>query len=198
MSKSNELNDEELDTRYEFRVWGEHRKAGKMLSRLASRETSEQIDDCYFLVDDLAWNAKVRDSTLKVKRLVSEEQGFECWTSDWHRDAEGTPSPFDELFEELRLDRPLRGKQFDLSKAVASLDDDSATRAIFVTKHRRRFRLGSIRAEVTDVEVEGVETPLRTLAIEGEHLAELVALRSDLGLGHEPSVPMHAAIDALN
>ncbi len=198
MAKSNELNDEELDTRYEFRVWGEYRKAGKRLSRLASRETSEQIDDCYFLTDDLAWNAKVRDSTLKVKRLVSEEQGFEVWTSDWHRDVEGTPSPFDDLFTDLRLDRPVRGKRFDLSKAVALLDDDSATRAVFVTKFRRRFRLGSIRAEVTDLEVEGADTQLRSLAIQGEDLDELVALRSALGLGDESSVPMHAAIDALN
>lgn len=197
MPKSSEIDSESLDARYEYRVWGEHRKAGKKLSRLASRETYERIDDCYFLVDDLAWNAKVRDSTLKVKFLVSEELGFERWSSDWHRDAESAPAPFDDLFEELRLDRPVLGKRFDLSKAVASLDD-SATRAVFVTKHRCRYRLGSIRGEVTDVDVQGVDGMLRTLAIEGDDLDGLVALRSDLGLGDEPSTPMHAAIDALN
>lgn len=198
MAKPSEIDSESLDARYEYRVWGEHRRAGKRLSRLATNETHEKIDDCYFLVDDLAWNAKVRDNALKVKVLVSEERGFERWTSDWHRDPEHAPAPFDDLFEELRLDRPIRGKRFDLPKAVASLDDDSATRAVFVTKHRRRYRLGSIRGEVTLVDVQGVDGMLRSLAIEGDDLGDLVELRSELGLGDEPSMPMHAAIGALS
>ncbi len=177
--------------KYEYRVWGKHRKARKMLSELADEETTETIEDCYFLVDDLHLNAKVRDDMLKVKQLVASEKGFEVWTSNWHKAAETAPEPFDELFEGLRLDR----KSFDLKKAVAKLDPDTAATAVFVTKTRRRFRIGSLRAEVTDVEIKESGEVLRTLAIEGEDLDELVALRKKLGIRKEDNVAFPAALD---
>ncbi len=181
--------------RYEYRVWGEHRKARKALSRLASEETRETIDDCYLIVDDPGWNAKVRDSTLKVKQLVAEHRGFEAWTSDRHRSSDTAPSPFDDLFDELRLDRPQRGKKYDLAKEIASLDSDTGVRPVFVTKRRRRYRIGDLRAEVTDVEILESGEVLPTLSIEGDDLDELVALRKQLGLRDEPNVAVHQAID---
>ena len=196
MSKQAELDGESNDARYEYRVWGKHRKARKILSSLANEEITEQISDCYFLVDDPGWNAKVRDSTLKVKKLVAEERGFERWTSNWHRAAETAPAPFDELFEDLRLDRPGRGKSFDLPKAVGRLDPDTAATAVFVTKQRTRYRVGSMRAEATDVTIADTGEVLHTLAIEGDDLDDLVGLRKKLGLKGSANVAMHVAIDA--
>ena len=69
--------------KYEYRVWGKHDKARNLLDARGTDKTVETIKDCCFLGDDLDWNAKVRDSTLKVKRLVAEERGFEQWTSEW-------------------------------------------------------------------------------------------------------------------
>jgi propanediol dehydratase small subunit len=196
MSKQAELDGESTEARYEYRVWGKHRKARKLLSTLASEKIVEKISDCYFLVEDPGWNAKVRDSTLKVKKLVAEERGFERWTSNWHRAAETAPAPFDDLFEDLRLDRPGRGKSFDLSKAVGRLDSDNAATAVFVTKRRTRYRVGSMRAEATDVTITDMTEVLHTLAIEGDDLDELVALRKKLGLKGSANVAMHVAIDA--
>ncbi len=196
MSKQTELDGESSDARYEYRVWGKHRKARKILSSLASEEITEQISDCYLLVDDPGWNAKVRDSTLKVKKLIAEERGFERWTSNWHRAADTTPSPFDELFEDLRLDRPRRGKSFDLSKAVGRLDLDTAATAVFVSKQRRRYRVGSMRGEATDVTIADTGEVLHTLAIEGDDLDDLVALRKKLGVKGSANVAVHVAIDA--
>lgn len=193
MSKARQLPDDSLDAHYEYRVWGEYPKARKMLAKMASNESRERIDDCYLLVDDMAWNAKVRDRSMKVKQLVAEKRGFESWTSDWYKEADGVPAPFDELFTELRLDRRLKGKSFDLEKAAARLEDDVA-RVVFVTKHRRRFRIGDLRAEVTDVEIEGADETLQTLAIEGADLDALVALRKELGLKNVPNMAMHVAI----
>lgn len=195
MAKSPAPRSEEDGARYEYRVWGEHRKARKQLARLATESTKQDIKDCYFLGEDPEWNAKVRNDTLKVKQLVGEEQGFERWTSEWHRVSDTAPKPYDELFNELRLDRPQRGKSFDLLKAVAKLDPETGTRAVFVTKHRRRYRIGSVRAEVTDVEIEGTDEVLQSLSIEGDDLDELVALRAELGLDDETNVPVHMAID---
>jgi hypothetical protein len=182
-------------TRYEFRVWGEHKKACRKLSKLATEETSEKFDDCYFLSDDPSYNAKVRDCSLKVKELVDTRKGFECWVSTWHESSSDAPSPFDDLFDDLRLDKPARGKQYDFPKAVKKLDDD-APRPVFVTKRRRRYRVGGIRAESTEIRIEGTCERLHTLAIEGDDLESLVALRKELGLKKDENLPVHRAIEA--
>lgn len=187
--------DKSSNARFEYRVWGKHREARQMLRKLASSETSERVDDCYLLVEDSSWNAKIRDNTLKIKRLIAEDKGFERWSSGKHRSSESAPSPFDDLFDELHLDRPQRGKSYDLLKAVTRLSPESGIRAVFVVKNRRRYRIGQLRAEATDVRIKGTKEVLRTLSIEGDDLDELVALRKKLGLKGEPNNPVHQAID---
>jgi hypothetical protein len=182
--------------RYEYRVWGEHRSARKKLVKLADEETRQYIEDCYLIGDDPDWNAKVRNNEMKVKQLVGEERGFERWITEWFESSDDAPRPFDDLFDELRLDRPQRGKSYNLLKEVAKLDPDTGARAVFVTKRRRRYRIGRIRAEVTDVEINGSDDVMRTLSIEGDDLDELVALRKRLGLADEPNLAMHVAIEA--
>lgn len=194
MAKKRKLNDRREAT-YEYRVWGEHRNARKLMAKLASKETRERINDCYLLVDDLAWNAKVRDNTLKIKQLVDEHKGFDCWVSGRHRSADSVPSPFDELFDELNLDRPQRGKSYDLTRAIDQLDPDLGVKAVFVTKKRRLFRIGNLQAEVTDITIDETGQILRTLSIEGDDLNELIALRKKLGLRELPNVAVHEAIE---
>ena len=180
---------------YEYRVWGRHSKARKLLAELAESTSSETIEDCYFLGDDPDWNAKVRDSTLKVKHLVGEERGFELWASEKHRDVDAVPEPFDQLFDDLHLDRVSRGKSFSIEKAVDGLDDDQPARPVFVTKERRRFEFGGVKAEVTDITITETGEELQTLAIQGADLDELVKLRKRLGLKGEDNVAVHVAID---
>lgn len=196
MGNSSNIGGEKQRARYEFRVWGKHRKARKELTRLATSVTKEEYEDCYLLVDDPSWNAKVRDNTLKVKQLVDEDKGFEQWASGRHRSVESTPSPFDELFAQLRLDRPQRGKKYNLPKELKKLDDIDGVRAVFVTKHRRRYALGDLKAEVTDIEIHDSDQVLRTLSIEGNDLKALVKLRKKLGIRDEPNVPMHQLIES--
>jgi len=185
-----------VNARYEYRVWGGQRKARKLLASLATSSVNEQVADCYFLTDDPDWNTKVRDSTLKVKRLVTEEKGFEVWTRESPDTAKSTPPPFDQLFDDLHLDRVARGKKYSLPKAIKGLDDDHEARPVFVTKDRTRYRVGTVRAEVTDITIDATGEVLRTLAIEGDDLDELVALRKKLGLKGKDNVPVHVAIDA--
>lgn len=187
----------ERTTRYEFRVWGKHRRARKLLRELADDETSERIKDCYLLVDDPSWNAKVRDNTLKIKQLVDQHRGFEQWQSGRHRSAESAPTPFDDIFEQLRLDRPQRGKKYHIRTAIDGLDPDTDVRAVFVVKERRRYRIGSLRAEVTDIEIIDTGEVLHTLSIEGDDLATLSALRKQLGLRGTSNVAVHNALDEL-
>jgi hypothetical protein len=187
-----------LDTtgaRYEHRVWGKHRRACKMLEKLSSETIIERVNDCYLLVDDPSWNAKIRNNTLKIKQLVAARKGFEQWTSDRHRSADTTPSPFDEIFEQLRLDRPQRGKKYDLYEAIEGLDPDAGVRPVFVSKLRRRYRVGDLRAESTEITIRETGDVLRTLSIEGDDLGELTKLRKQLELRDHDNVAVHNALD---
>lgn len=195
MAKTSDKDDEDLDARYEYRVWGKHKKARKLLAALATDVATEVVDDCYFLVDEPEVNAKIRNQTLKVKHLVGHSRGFERWVSRRHRDASTAPAPFDTLLTELSLDRR-RGERTDLDEAVADLDHELADRAVFVCKERRCYTIGSIKAEVTDITLEETGEVLHTLAIEGDDLDALVSLRKRLGLKNVDNVAVHVAIDA--
>jgi len=196
MSKKQTTGSDVGPARYEYRVWGENRSARKQLEKLSRSTVKEQVNDCYLIVDDTSWNAKVRDNTLKVKQLVELDDGFQRWSSGRHRAAKTTPTPFDEIFERLRLDRPQRGKSFDLRRAVERLDPKSGVRAVFVTKKRRRYLVGSLRAEVTTVLLRDSGEVMHTLSIEGDDLGELISLRKRLGLRDEPNIAVHEAIEA--
>jgi len=195
MAKKQQVDAEPRRARYEFRVWGKHRDARRMLAKMSTDVTAERVEDCYLIVDDPSWNAKVRDNTLKVKQLIDEDKGFEQWSREKHRSSKTAPSPFDDLFDELRLDRPQRGKSYDLAKAVKKLDADSGVRAVFVTKDRKRYRIGDVRAEVTDISVHETGEVLRTLSFEGDSLKELVALRKELGVKKKSNLAVHQAIE---
>ena len=133
---------------------------------------------------------------MKVKHLVSEDRGFEEWASGRYKAAEDVPSPFDAIFEALSLDRPQRGKKYSIQKAVKGLKDSEVdVRAVFVTKERVRYRIGSLLAEVTDIEIVDSDEVLHTVSIEGDDLDELAALRKKLGLKKEPNIAVHQAID---
>jgi len=190
-----QLTSDPTAARYEYRVWGKQRKARKLLAKLATEQTTETVNDCYLLVDDPSWNAKIRDNTLKIKQLVDERKGFEQWTSDRHRTAESVPSPFDTIFEQLGLDRPQRGEEYDLFTEIAALDGDAGVRAVFVTKERRRYRVGDLRAEATDIRIRETGEVLYTLSIEGDDIDELASLRKRLGLRGEDNVAVHSALD---
>jgi len=190
-----QLTPEPIGARYELRVWGPHRPARKLLSLFGTEQTTETVDDCYLLVDDPSWNAKIRDNTLKIKQLVAERKGFEQWTRDRHRTADSAPSPFDTIFAKLGLDRPQRGEEYDLFEAIAALDADAGVRAVFVTKERRRYRIGDLRAEATDIRIRGTDEVLHTLSIEGDDLDQLASLRKRLGLRGEDNISVHNALD---
>lgn len=184
-----------VEAKYEFRVWGKHRKALRVLNRLGTLESNERFEDCYLLGSDPEWNAKVRGSKFKLKRLIDQRRGFDRWDSRWHETIKTVPSAFESTFEDLSLDRPQRGKDYSIAKAVEGLDDNDDTWAVFVTKDRRRYRIGAARVEVVDIEVQDSSITLKSLAIEGDDLAELVKVRRQLGLKGEENVAVHVALE---
>jgi hypothetical protein len=189
-----QLTVEPTGARFEYRVWGTHRRARKTLEKLADAHTTEQVDDCYVLVDDSALNVKIRDSTLKIKQLVAERKGFEQWKSDRHRSVDTVPTPFDEIYLRLGLERSQDEREVDLTAVAATAGLDCGVRLVIVNKRRRRFRVGDLRAESTDITITETGEVLHTLSIEGDDLEQLRALRRRLGLhGHE-NIAVHSAL----
>jgi hypothetical protein len=178
--------------RFEYRVWGTHRRARKILEKLADEATTEQVDDCYVLVEDSALNVKIRDSTLKIKELVAERKGFEQWKSDRHHSVDTVPTPFDTIYQRLGLDRS--PEDVDLTAVVAAADLDAGVRLVIVSKDRRRFRVGDLRAESTDITIAETGEVMHTLSIEGDDLEQLRALRRRLGLHGHANVAVHNAL----
>lgn len=183
------------NARYEFRVWGQHKRARKLLAELAESSVEETIEDCYFLLDEMDVNAKVRSDTFKIKELVGRAKGFERWVSRRHQSLETVPEPFREILEDLRLDHAGR-KSYDLARQVEALDPEHPATPVLVTKRRIRYQVGSSRAEVTDIVIDATGDVLHTLAIEGDDLDELTALRKRLRLKGESNMAVHVAIDA--
>jgi hypothetical protein len=184
------------DARFEYRVWGTHRRARRILEKLADEQTTEQVADCYVLVDDSSLNVKVRDSTLKIKQLVAERKGFEQWRSDRHHSVDTVPTPLDAIYVRLGLDRSRYEEAIDLTAVATVAGLDSGVRLVTVSKQRRRFRVGDLRAESTDITITETGEVLHTLSIEGDDLELLRALRRRLGLhGHE-NVAVHHALGA--
>jgi hypothetical protein len=89
----------------------------------------------------------------------------------------------------------VRTESAGLGDVVEELHPAADLRPLFVTKHRMRFRFGSMRAEVTDLEVGQNGERLCTTAIEGRDLLDLIRLRSSLGLDLVPNVAVHLALD---
>lgn len=171
------------NSRYEFRVWGPQSDAQRRLASLADVTAEEHVEDCYLLTADPATNIKIRRNRLKIKRLASRRQGFERWVS-------GKP--------QLALDNPVGQPDgrlgLGLADAIGQLGP-GGVHPLLVTKHRRRFRFGALRAEITDLKVFGRPGSLSTTAIEGRNLRDLIRFRSSLGLDPAPNLAVHLAID---
>lgn len=180
-------------SRYEFRVWGDQDEAHRRLLSLADSASEKHFRDCYLLVDDPTCNLKIRRNRLKVKRLVEERFGFQRWSTNWHRVTAEAPDAVRETQTTSAV--VVTPATTGLGDVVEELHPAADLRPVFVTKHRMRFRFGSMRAEVTDLEVGANGERLCTTAIEGRDLLDLIRLRSSLGFDLVPNVAVHLALD---
>lgn len=185
---------DEHQARYEYRVWGKNRRARRLLAELADEVTAETVQDCYFLDGATDANVKIRAGALKVKRLVGTTRGFDRWIASRYRAGHDIPKAFVDLAAALRLHKAHR-ETYDLVAQVERLDDEHPT-PVFVTKRRVRYRIGSLRAEDTELTIDATGEVLRTVAIEGDDIDALVALRKRLGLKGKDNIAVHEAIDA--
>ena len=173
----------EIVPRWEWRWFG-HRFVPAE-SRLAALTPGavQQSSETYLLSGD-GDNVKVRDALMDIKVLREVNQdGLEQWTPVMKA---GFPLPADEVtkvFAALRLEPPpLRRASYDLAQFIDELAVPSGRiRAISVQKRRVRYTVGGCMAELSEVVADG--KPTRTIAVESEDAAAVIAAVRSLGLG---------------
>ncbi len=169
--------------RWEWRWFGP--RLGPAESKLAAMTpVGVQESDETYLLSGAGDNVKVRDALMDIKVLREvDRNGLEQWTPVMKA---GFPLPASEVakvFEALRLDPPaLRRASYSLEEFINELAvPGGRIRAISVHKRRTRYAVGGCMAELSEVVADG--KPTRTVAVESEDAAAVVAAVRSLEMG---------------
>jgi exopolyphosphatase/guanosine-5'-triphosphate,3'-diphosphate pyrophosphatase len=187
----------EIVPRWEWRWFG-HR-FGPAEARLAALTPGGvQVSSETYLLSGAGDNVKVRDALMDIKVLREvDTNGLEQWTPVMKA---GFPLPAAEVakvFEALRLDvPPLRRESYDLEQFIDELAVPSGRiRAVSVQKRRTRYTIGGCMSELSEVVADG--KAIRTIAVESEDAAAVIAAVRSLGLGGYVNTSYPAGLAAL-
>ena len=173
--------------RWEFRTFGQHFGAAEAAFGAMTAGAVQESDEIYLLVDDgqpTTDVVKIRFDLMDVKTLREvNPDGLERWEPVAKVAFPIAPADMAIVTGALRL------PSTPSDKAAASLDGflaevagpGSSVRAVAVHKRRVRYAPGGCTAEVSDVTADG--QPIRTIAIEDEDPAAVVAAVRSVGLG---------------
>jgi exopolyphosphatase / guanosine-5'-triphosphate,3'-diphosphate pyrophosphatase len=180
--------------RWEWRTFGRQLGYAEERFRSIEPESIADSDETYLLSADSVDAVKVRDELMDVKRLEQVDgDGLELW-----RPVMKAPLPISAddartVLGALRIPVGLDGDTYDLDALMRAAD--GALRAVPVHKTRRHVRFGGCMAELTDLRAG--EQSTRTIAIESEDPARLLAAVRELGLGGRQNVNVPRGLRAL-
>jgi exopolyphosphatase/guanosine-5'-triphosphate,3'-diphosphate pyrophosphatase len=169
--------------RWEWRTFG--RQFGAAEAQFAAlTPTGVQESDELYLLSGAGDNVKVRADLMDIKVLVEvDAAGLEQWRPVMKAGFPLAAGDVAKVFEALRLDVPVLDRDaYTLDQFVAELAEPGGRmRAVIVHKRRVRYVVGGCTAEVSEVVADG--RPTRTIAIESEDAAAVVAAVRSVGLG---------------
>ena len=169
--------------RWEWRTFG--RQFGAAEAQFAAlTPTGVQESDELYLLSGAGDNVKVRADLMDIKVLVEvDAAGLEQWRPVMKAGFPLAAVDVAKVFEALRLDVPVLDRDaYTLDQFVAELAEPGGRmRAVTVHKRRVRYLVGGCTAEVSEVVADG--RPTRTVAIESEDAAAVVAAVRSVGLG---------------
>ena len=174
---------ENIIPRWEWRAFGE--SFGESDDRFAALEPLgvQESDELYLLSPVTDENVKVRDLLMDIKTL---EQVNSDGLEQWKPIMKGVfPLPALEVrnvFSLLGVAPPtLARTDYTLEQFVTELvEPDGRLRGVKVHKKRTRYKIDGCMSEMTEVEADGKRT--RTVAIESEDPARVIAARHKFGL----------------
>jgi exopolyphosphatase/guanosine-5'-triphosphate,3'-diphosphate pyrophosphatase len=170
--------------RWEWRTFGD--RLDRAVAAFAALESTgiQESDERYLVAQD-AQNVKVRDGLMDIKLLrETDSHGLERWEPVMKAGFPLSGEQLVQVADALGIDVPTGRSAWTLDDLLADLadlpDGTSRIRAVDVHKRRVRYRVGGCTSEVTDLVVDGRTT--RTIAIESEDAAAVVAAVASMGL----------------
>lgn len=180
--------------RWEWRTFGE--QFGGAEERLGSMEPERVVesDETYLLSGEGVDAVKVRDGLMDVKHLEQvDDDGLELWKPVMKAPLPIVAADARAVLAALRVSAPLDRDTYDLADLATAAG--GAVRVVPVHKTRRHCTIGGCMAELTDLRSGDRST--RTIAIESEDLARVIAAVRELGLGSRPNVSVPRGLRAL-
>jgi exopolyphosphatase / guanosine-5'-triphosphate,3'-diphosphate pyrophosphatase len=174
---------EAIRPRWEWRTFGSSFGPAEDAFGRLTPERVQESDEIYLVSTD-GDTVKVRDELMDVKVLREvDANGLEQWTPVMKAEFPVSAADVGRVFEALRLPLPTLDRAeytFDqlLDEVIAPAD---GVDAVQVHKRRVRYTIGGCTSEVTDVDADGHRT--RTIAIEAEDAAAVIAAVRGAGLG---------------
>ena len=148
-----------------------------------------ESDESYLLSADGVDAVKVRDGLMDVKHLEQvNDDGLELWSPVMKSPLPISAAEASAVLAALRVPAPLGRDTYDLGDLAEAAG--GAVRVVPVHKTRRHYTIGGCMAELTDLRTAARST--RTIAIESDDPARVMAEVRELGLSARPnqSVPL--------
>jgi exopolyphosphatase / guanosine-5'-triphosphate,3'-diphosphate pyrophosphatase len=186
-----------ITPRWEWRTFGHSFGAGDDAFARLTPERVQESDETYLVATE-GDTVKVRDDLMDIKVLREvDENGLEQWTPVMKAEFPMPAENVARVFEALRTPMPpLARAEYTLDQFIAELIAPAdGVDAVRVHKRRVRYTIGGCTSEVTDVEADGLST--RTIAIEGEDPAAVIAAVRGAGLGGYVNTPYPVGLRAL-
>jgi exopolyphosphatase/guanosine-5'-triphosphate,3'-diphosphate pyrophosphatase len=174
--------------RWEWRTFGADH------GRFASREPErvEESDERYLVSRASDASAKLRDGLMDVKRLQAvDDDGLEQWLPVMKTAFPLSAADAAFVLESLGV----AATGFGAGSLDALVAARPELRAVDVHKLRRRYTIDGCQAEVTELRTAAGAT--RTIAVESEDPARVIATVRELGFGSLPNVNMARGLKTL-
>lgn len=184
--------------RWEWRTFGSDFGAAERWFASATPERVQESDETYLLSLESDASVKVRDGLMDVKLLeAADRDGLEQWKPVMKAELPLAADGVREVFGALAVPAPsLDRDQYTVEQLAGEVvEPNPALRAVDVQKRRERFTVGGAMAELS--EIGTAEGARRTIAVESEDPALVVAAVRELGLPLQPNVCMARGLKAL-
>jgi len=148
----------------------------------------EEGDELYLLSPNCDANVKIRDQLMDIKALEQvNPDGLEQWRPVMKGKFPLPAAEVAKVCAALRVAPLAPRDEYTLQQIQAELTHPSrGVRAVAVHKRRQRYTVGECLAEMTDLVADG--HPTRTVAIEFEDPAMVLAAVHEMGLGRFENV----------
>jgi exopolyphosphatase / guanosine-5'-triphosphate,3'-diphosphate pyrophosphatase len=177
--------------RWEWRTFGE--SFGEADARLGALppERVQESDETYLLSLESDASVKVRDGLMDVKKLEAvNDDGLERWKPVMKAAFPLSGTDVGVVMAALAASVPRLARDYTLDQVMGDLvQPDPGLRAVEVHKRREHYTVGGCMTELSEVETD--RGSRRTIAVESEDPARVIATVRELGLEsrHNVSVP---------